>query len=62
VLGERRRGDRADSERRAVGTLQLGVGSLERLELAEQPVVLRVRDLGCVMDVVGVTGALDLLA
>src|SRR5918992_5235670 len=35
---------------------------LERLELAEEPVVLRVRDLRRVIDVVGVIGALDLLA
>ena len=35
---------------------------LERLELAEEPVVLGVRDLGRIVDVVRVIGALDLLA
>ena len=35
---------------------------LEGLELAEEAVVLRVRDLGRVVDVVGVIGAIDLLA
>ncbi len=34
---------------------------LEGLELAEEPIVLGVRDLGRVEDVVGVVGALDLL-
>jgi hypothetical protein len=38
------------------------VGGLERLELAEEAVVLRVRDLRCVEDVIGVISALDLLA
>ena len=44
------------------GALELGMGGLERLELAEEAVVLRVRDLRRVVDVVGVIGALDLLA
>ena len=36
------------------------MGGLEPLELAEEPVVLGIRDLGRVIDVVG--GAVDLLA
>jgi hypothetical protein len=62
VLGQRRRRDRADSKCRAVWRLELGMCALERLELAEETVILRVRDLRCVVDVVGVVGALDLLA
>ena len=37
------------------------MGGFERLELAEEAVVLRVGDLRRVEDVVGVVGALDLL-
>src|SRR3954447_17228443 len=62
VLGQRRCGNRADALRRAVGILQLGMLGLEGLELAEEPVVLGVRDLRRVEHVVGVIGALDLLA
>src|SRR5690242_18757963 len=36
VLGQRRCGDRADSLRRTVGTLQLRMLSLERLELRSE--------------------------
>ena len=53
---------RADALGGAIGRCEIGVRGLERLQLAEEPVVLRVRDLGRVVDVVGVVGALDLLA
>ena len=62
VLGERGGCNGADPLRRAVGTLQLGMLGLERLQLAEQPVVLGVGDLRRVVYIVGMIGALDLLA
>ena len=60
TFGERGACNCADPLRRTVGTLQLGMLGLERLELAEEPVVFGVRDLGSVVYVVGVIGALDL--
>ena len=53
---------RPDALGGTVGRAQLGVLGLERLQLAKQPVVLGVRDLGRVENVVGVVGPVDLLA
>ena len=50
-LGEALGGRRAHAARRGVGTL-VAVLPLEGLELAVEPVVLRVGDLGGVLDVV----------
>jgi hypothetical protein len=62
VLDEGGWWDGADPLGRTVRRLELGMLGLERLELAEEPVVLGVGDLRCVEDVIGVIGALDLLA
>src|SRR3989454_8335747 len=53
----RRRG--ADAVRGTVGRAELGVLGLELLQLAEQAVVLGVRDLRMVEHVIRVIGALD---
>ena len=60
ILGECARGRRADPLGGTLGRQQLGVGRFERLQLAKQPVVLRVGDLRRVEHVVGVVGAFDL--
>src|SRR5262249_11276123 len=57
VLAERAGGLAADAQGRGVGSLELGVFGLEVLELAEQLVVLRVRQLRLGEDVVGVVRA-----
>src|SRR5205823_1659564 len=49
----------ADPVGGAVGGLELGMLGLELLQLAEQPVVLGVRQLRLVEDVVGLVRALD---
>ena len=57
----RRSGARADALRRRIGAAQLRVRRFERLQLAEQAVVLRVGDLRRVLDVVEPVVALDRL-
>ncbi len=46
----------AQALRRAVGGGQLRMGGLEGLQFAEQSVELGIRDVGCVVDVVGDVG------
>ena len=59
-LGEALGGRRADALRRRIGARELRVRCLERLELAEQRVVLRVGDLGRVLLVVEAQVAVQL--
>ena len=61
VLGERAGDGRADPLGGTVGGEDLGVRRFQRLELAEETVVLGVGDLRRVEDVVRVVGAFDLL-
>jgi len=60
-LGEARRGLAAYSLGGGVGGLQLGKRRLEVDELAEEVVVVRVGDLGCVEDVVQARVTVELL-
>ncbi len=62
VLGQGTGRDGADALGRTVRSLELGMFGLDCLELAEQTVVLRVGNFRCVVDVIGVIGAIDLLA